>query len=516
MIYPSDQRHRALGKRGRGLNSHQDKLERARQQWLADDHELALSSFREVMAAEPRDLRLAIEVASYLGLRFEIDEASAILRRCEQRLAGNAAGLHQVGLAFERGYRSDDGLRCFHGAVQADPEYFPAWLKIAEWNDRRGHLEEARQAVARCPPTHTEAQLALAKLQVRLNQPDAAGRLLQTLTSTPAKDELLIAAWYELARLHALEGRAREAMESAEAAKAIQRPFAAEHLRRAKQLARLETSFVSTVNASQFERWRCDTSHLPVTLLTGSPRSGTTLIARMLASHPSVELADEVNAYATYVHREMLRGQQGASAGEVLESIPEARLSESRGRYRRWMFAALDAADRQQMLLDKNPSTTFLIPAFRRLFPQATIIVVIRDPRDVVVSCFLQQFALNPVSAMFNRLELAVMRCCAEMEAWLRLRDRLPKPWVEIQYESLVGGNEASLHDALAAMHLQPVNDFADFRGSLATAPVRSPTYAQLFQPIHARSVGRWRAYANYLRPYRERLEPVCQALGYE
>ncbi len=145
------------------------------------------------------------------------------------------------------------------------------------------------------------------------------------------------------------------------------------------RLAKLEANFVSTVSDDHYQRWSTAAGDSPVAVLTGPPRSGTTLMARVLGKHASIHLADEINAYATYAHKELLRGLRGDNAGNALDSIPDQHLLTCQERYLRWMYSATEAVGNRGLLLDKNPSTTFLIPAFRRLFPRAPIIMAIRD-----------------------------------------------------------------------------------------------------------------------------------------
>lgn len=499
------------------MSSEADKLiAAARERWLKDEFEEALTLFRNATALAPNDLRLAVEFASYLGLRCEVDEALHILSRCEQALAGNNVALYQVGLAYERAFSPDLALRCFQHVVRDDPSQHLAWIKIAEWYDRRGFVEEAVAAIDHASDDFPDAALAKSKLYRREGKTAEAKYLLEQLTTrSDVVDRVRIAAWYELAVVCDAEGHSRLAWDAVVAGKALQHREAARHLKHAQDLAKLEASFVTTVTDRHYRSWADNATHPSIALLTGSPRSGTTLMARVLGNHDAIDMADEINAYATYAHKEMLRGMQGTSAGEVLTSIPKDRIANCQSRYRRWMYGALGREAGEATLLDKNPSTTFLIPAFRRMFPHATIIMAIRDPRDVIVSCFLQQFPLNPVSAMFSRIELAVMRCRAEIEAWMRLRDKLTQPWCEIRYEQLASGNEQDLSNALQALGLAPQNNLLDFQSSLQTSAARSPTYAQLFEPLHTKSIGRWQRYEEQLRPYLAQLEPVCRQLGY-
>lgn len=121
-----------------------DLLVAARERWLADDHQVALDLFRRALQKAPDDLRLAVEVASYLGMRFEVEAAVEIPARCETRLADHGEALHQIGLAYDRAFRPDDAVRCFQKATRLAPRHTASWVKIAEWHERRGDLAGMR------------------------------------------------------------------------------------------------------------------------------------------------------------------------------------------------------------------------------------------------------------------------------------------------------------------------------------------------------------------------------------
>lgn len=128
---------------------HEQTLNAARKQWLADDHDGALRLFRRALSQQPKDMRLAVEVANYLGMRFEIDEAAEILRKCDKSLASNASAIYQVGLAYQRSYRPDDAMRCFEAAFR-NASHTDSLLKIVERHERTGQLQKALTALDAC------------------------------------------------------------------------------------------------------------------------------------------------------------------------------------------------------------------------------------------------------------------------------------------------------------------------------------------------------------------------------
>ena len=539
-------------------------LQRARQLWLSDEFDEALESFRQAMRHSPGDLRLAIEVASYLALRFEIPEARRVLDQLVEPLANHPAGLHQLGLAYERAFCGDRALACYERAVKVEPEFLAARLALVAWYERRGDYDQAQKQLDLVghSPGRDSADARLWQCRVSRHSPLAVhssrgagleGELLDLANSAGSQPQLRITAWYELAGLYDGRDEVENAYQAAVNAKSLQMSAAAPLVRQARAQARLEANFVDTIQTTHFARWQnaaaagtASSDPLPgVALLTGLPRSGTTLLARMVGHHPDVSMRDEWNVFPTYIHRELLRGKSGISSAAALDSLSEEHVARCRQRYLRCMMAARSTPRPQEpaeqnrptmetnsyfqppqqnaghdprlrWLLDKNPSITFLIPAWRRLFPQAPVIVSLRDPLDVVLSCFLTRFNLNPVSAMFCRLDMTVARCLAEWQAWLTLRQKLTQPWCEIHYEAIAARAEAPVRDLLSRMSLPWHDGLFDFGSELADEPTRSPSYAQIFQPIATGRVGRWLRYERYLAPYLESLKPIRRAFGYD
>ncbi len=493
-------------------------LHQARQCWLAEQYDDALTGFRAAVRAAPDDLRLAVEAANYLGLRYETEEAEAILSSCLRR-ATTPDALFEIGLAYDRGFRPNLAQACYRQVIALDPNHVGAWIQIASWHERRHQLDQARQAIERIRSQDAsvpEVRFLRAKLTRRAGDAEKAHRDLSELAADPQlSDQIRVDALYELAEIYDKQKNVGAAWAAATRAKALQQPKAKPHLQQARRLARLEANFVETVTREDFEVWQKDQRHDTVGLLTGPPRSGTSLIERMLGAHPQIVSADEFDAYPTFVQKHLLQGMSGTSASQVLNALPADRVLQSRTIYRRWIAAATNEVLQGRLLLDKNPSITFLVPVFRRLFPNAFVLMALRDPRDVVVSCYLRNFPLNPVSVMFLSIDTAIMRCRAEWIAWIKLRQKLTHPWTEVWYERLVQDPEAEARRLVSHFGLEWTAEVMQYRATLTERPVRSPTYEQLTAPVHDKAVGRWQTYAQFLAPHLQQLEPILQQLGY-
>lgn len=490
-------------------------INKARQAWLADKHDEALDQFRSACGAKPNDLRLAIEFANYLGMRFEIEEAQIILTRCERAAGENPRIWHQLGVAYQRAYRPDDAIRCFRQATRDKLHVHPA-LKMVEWYERRGRISEALAIVGELPAGEPLVQFWGARLSHRTGDLEAAGDTLRSLASDTVDTETRISAFYSLAEVLDEQDRPEAAMTAAREAKQLQLPRVKPQLQIAESLQALEQNFVSTVQHEHFQAWGEATAHEPTAFLTGPPRSGTSVMCRMLGMHEELAVADEIEAYPTYLQPRMLAGRKGTSAGEVLDSLDEGHLHGCRTLYRKWLSSALDRDLAERPLLDKFPSTTHLIGPYRRLLPNSVVVVALRDPRDVVISCFLRHLEINPVSAQFCRIDRTVARVVAEVNAWMVLREKLTPPWCEIRYEDIVSGNYDGLAEVLNSLGLAWNDRFAEVRSSPGEQPVRSPTYAQLRQPITNKRIGRWQLYRKFLEPHSENLTQLARALGYD
>jgi hypothetical protein len=156
-----------------------------------------------------------------------------------------------------------------------------------------------------------------------------------------------------------------------------------------------------------------------------------------------------------------------------------------------------------------------LLPLVARAFPEMKVLFVLRDPRDVVLSCFMQRLPLNAVSVHYLTLEGTIRKYATVMYAWLMIRDMLQNPWTEVRYEATVTDLEGQARRVLAFLGLPWDPAVLDFHRRAQRKHVHSPTYEAVTRPAYTSSVGRWRNYAAHFEPHLGMLQPLVQALGY-
>ncbi len=242
--------------------------------------------------------------------------------------------------------------------------------------------------------------------------------------------------------------------------------------------------------------------------MVGLARSGTTLVEQILASHSKVHGAGELlDVLRTFEALPSRVGQPGIDPFQALELLsPESTRAAAQG-----YLDSLNtlAPARATRVTDKMPDNVQLLGLIAVLWPGSRVIVCNRDLRDIAVSCW---FAAFETHAWINTWEL-MARWFADhqriLEHWRRTR---PVKWLEIGYESLVGDLEGHARRMVDFLELDWDPACLDFQTTRRV--VRTGSLVQVRQPLHSRSVGRWKNYESNLQPLLEAFQRCGVALA--
>jgi tetratricopeptide (TPR) repeat protein len=420
-------------------------------------------------------------------------------------------------------FRPDKAIECFRRALTLNRNIPDALLELAVLYERRHRLDEASGSIEDClrfAPDYAEAKLIKARLLRRKKDEAGAETIWRELTGDESVHSLVRAqAWTEIAQACDRHGDYDGAMQATLCGKEILLREEAPIRRESDVILHILRTLAEAVTPADFERWTGITGGFKrqkLALLTSFPRSGTTLLEQVLDNHPGLVSSDEREAFARDIFPAMWQTLATPRPTlEALNAIAPERLAAQRDRYMAYMAAALNEPIGDRVHLDKNPTFTLLIPAMLRLFPELKLLIALRDPRDVVLSCFMQFLPLNTNSVCYLTLERAVERYALDMGIWRRLREVLPPCWREVRYEDTVTDMEREVRGALEFLGLPWDVSILNYRERLKEKPVSSPTYEAVSQPLYTRSIGRWRNYQKYLEPLLPRLQPFVDAFGY-
>jgi hypothetical protein len=244
--------------------------------------------------------------------------------------------------------------------------------------------------------------------------------------------------------------------------------------------------------------------------LVGFPRSGTTLLEQVLASHPDVVALEEQDTLAEATKAYL------AHPSDV-ERLPQAspdELAHLRADY--WeRVRRFGAQPQERVFVDKLPLNTLKLPVIARLFPRAKILFAWRDPRDVVLSCFRRRFKLNPSMYQLLTLEGAADFYDAVMGAAHAFRQKLPLTELVVRHERLVDSFDREARAVCDFLGLEWSDAVRDFADRTLDRAINTPSAAQLGRGLSSEGVGHWRNYSVELAPVLPVLNGWAERFGY-
>jgi tetratricopeptide (TPR) repeat protein len=493
---------------------------------LAGRAAAALPVYRDLTRRFPGILNLWFELGTAAAGDLDFALARQGYERAESLASANPEVLVMLGQQYHRLRQIDRARACYQRAFEADPSSTHARLSWAAWLERERRLEQAAAQVEACLASHPKEPAALyyrAFLLHRAGRHAEAERFLRDLALASLPDpNLKISCFHLLGVVLDQLGQYAEAMGWLHKAKDL--------VRQTNNVAALEQSYdkadrqrrslLARLTPAMIHRWLHDAPAEPIrfklVLLGGHPRSGTTLIEQILGAHPAVRAFDESEAFVAEVGNKLAPPPPASplSAQDLL-ALPADRRTALRRRYLQSLLREVEGEPAVEVLLDKNPTPTASLHLWLRVIPESKILIALRDPRDVVVSCFFQNLALTPLNANFLSLQRTVKHYADLMDTWLRLRELGGFQWLETRYEDVVGGLETEGRRVTEFLGLSWHADQAACHEAARRKLVFSPTYSEVAKPVHDRAVGRWRNYAAALEPLLPRLASYAQVFGY-
>jgi len=500
--------------------------QKAQQQLLSGQYRPALATYRSLVQRFPSLMQLWFEMGVGAVGDLEFEQAEQAFRRAVDLAPQDDSLLVLLGQQYHRLRRLDQARHFFQRAVEVNPKSVQARLSLAEWYERERRLDEAWECVEACVKEHPHDAQALyfrALLLHRKGLNAVAEAALRDLVKTGIREpNLKFSSRHLLGVVLDQLGQYGEAMRWLCEAKA--------EVRLTTDVARMENDYdradarrrelLSGMTGEMLARCRQESlATAPpgrLALLGGHPRSGTTLLEQILGAHPDIQAFDESEAFVQEVWNQLapMQAVQTLSA-QGLHSLSASRRKDLRQRYFKSLLREVDKGPSAPVLLDKNPSPTASLHLWLRVFPELKVIIALRDPRDVVISCFFQNLTLTPTNANFLTLDRSVKHYADLMDVWLRLRELGGFDWIETRYEDVVGNLETEGRRVTEFLGLTWDTAQAAFHETARRTFVFAPTYNEVTQPVHQRAVGRWQHYAEALAPIQARLAPYCKTFGY-
>lgn len=499
------------------------RLQIAHRCWNAGQRVDALQLFSEAIRQEPNNVRTYVMTARAYAEQFDFEQMERMLDKLVRRAPRHPGVHHYVGETFGMIKLPSRAIASYVTAARLPGAGPPTWMELAALYERAHRLDEAQELIERTVRTGYDlppVYLVRGRIQRRQKKTEEAEATFRTIIARTAADsDWACQAWSELALMKDREGDFEGAIEAIGHCKRAQKSHEERHIKAADAANQQVRELIAGVTREDLRRWReiaDQVAPLRTALLTGFPRSGTTLLEQVLDSHSDLVSSEERD----FIGREMfhtvstIRGK--VPLLDVLNDLRAEEIEAMRQGYVRAMEYLLGQPIGGRMHLDKNPAYNLTIPLVLRVFPETRLIIALRDPRDVVLSCYLRYLPLNSISVQFLDIQRTAERYAHDMSAWLRFRELLDSPWCEVRYEDTVSNLESQARRALSTLGLAWDDQVLDYRERLlASKQVTSPTYEAVAEPIYTRAIGRWKNYERLLEPAMQTLEPFIREFGY-
>lgn len=462
---------------------------------LRGDYSGARAAMERAVELRPMDALYYNTLGTILGTSGDYDAAIRALHRACELQPGLATAWYNLAVMLTRCVRNEDAIDALHRAVQLAPDNMDARALLGDMLRMQGRAEDSvseyRTVLAKRPLSGM-AWWGLADLRVGAFAPEDIEHMRAALRADGIADEDRIAIGFALAKALDETGQYAAAMDALKRADAIAR--LRQHWDAAgfsAAIATIQQAF-ATMPAGAADR----SLGQAALFIVGMPRSGTTLVEQILASHSQVEGAGELPALPLVLGEESRRRSQpfphwvAAMQADDWQHLG-ARYLERTAHWRR----------QRARFTDKLPNNWMYIGAIRAMLPGAHIVVCRRDPLETCFSCYRQHLAGNEytrtpedLAAFWRDFDSTATRC-AELH---------PAHVYQHDYEALVADPERSIRALLAFCNLP--FEATCLRFHETKREVRSPSATQVREPLHTNT-------ARALR-YGALLDPLRTSLG--
>ena len=454
----------------------------------------ALARFEASLKTGGKEGVVLREAGRALSALMRLEEAEAHLKKAAKKLPGDAATLYLQTVNYQLMGNPDAALVCVDALLKIDPENFAAIGKKAELLERKGNFAEAYDLLAPHLKETPDPQLVLAFGVVgrHVGKEEEAGALLDTAVGQTADPETRRLMHHRAGDLYDRMGKYDKAFAHYESGNALSAlPFSP------AAFTEMINGLIQAFDANTFSSLPRLTSGSDVPVfVVGMPRSGTSLVEQIIASHPQADGAGELDR--------MDRVVRGLSdpARALAASLPKLSPKKLAAGAKDYLSFLTSFAPDAKRITDKMPHNFLHLGFISLLFPNSRIVHLVRDPMDTCLSCYFQHFVgQHPYAANLSHLGYVHREYQRLMDHWKQV---LNLPILDVVYEELVADQEGKSRELIHFIGL-PWDD-ACLHFNKHKRVVSTASYDQVRKPIYKGSVARWRRYEKHLKPLQNAL----------
>lgn len=521
----------------------------------AGKYEEALHAYMRAAELGCRDADFYFNVGLTHLDRRDYESARVVLKKALDLAPGDALIRSEYIKACYESMQTEEALAAIQGWTDFSQLAPDQLADVGQRLMNLGDAERAEQVIAKLAASELDAHamLTLAQIMERTNRLPEAQQLMQRLANHPRAAslgnelpmtqarisqrvgehertvELLRRALEGITQFHDKHFALFPLAKSLDALKRYDEAFAALSEAHASQVEHLKLTAPMAVMRGmptwEIAKWNCDPADIAQWDTSGAPsveespvfvvafpRSGTTLLEQTLDAHPQLRSMDEQPIVQAALDDMVALGVRYP---EELSRLTTEQLAAIRARYFERSAARVKVGPGQR-IVDKNPLNMLRLPTIKRLFPNAPIILAVRHPCDVVLSCFMQHFRAPHFVMLCSNLQTLAEGYRRSFDFWYQQSAMLSPNVLEVRYESFVADFERGVREIAEFLRL-PWHDamLAPAEHARAKGYISTPSYSQVVQPVNQKAVGRWRAYERHLAPVIPQLQTYLERWDY-
>jgi len=387
----------------------------------------------------------------------------------------------------------------------------------ARLNDNTRALAASQQAL-RGLPNDAVLNLQHAMLEGKAGLYDEAGARLTRVLQMAAGEEQAFRAHKELAKIHDKQRNYARVFEHLHAAAALAPLLPEVRKQEAGFVYDLLADYTAGFDAELLRRWAgaewLKQTRAPVFLI-GFFRSGTTLAQEVLATHPDVFVSDETDLIVALKDElNRMSALKDNVTAQLRAAGPEA-VRHLRDFYWQLVEQRYGDSAARRVFIDKTTMNTFDIGLINAVFPDAKVVFMLRDPRDICLSCYMQVMAPSVSSVHLFGWRSTAELYAGTMRWWLHIQPLLSLDVMTFRYEDGIADFQATFSRVFEFLALGWHAQAGEFYKQAGQKFIASPSFDQVSKPLYATSVGRWRHYAAEFDAVADLLAPYIETFGY-
>lgn len=479
-------------------------LEKAQGFLIQEKYRDAMTIYQEILAQNPKHV-IALQAMGQIA--FQVANYEAAEDYFQRSLTENASQYKiwiMLGEVCLKSRKSEKAVQAYRNAITVQPGNSEAYLRLGNILNVNGDNDEAAEnyekafLMDRASPSAFRRLSTLQKIDLDSEiARQAKARLEDGLEETSGKAHI----HYGFAYIYEKQGDNEKFFEHLKAANSLQKemapPWQAIFEQNALEIKRTFTT--ETLKKGLGEETK---AYTPI-FIFGMPRSGTTLTEQIIASHPKVFGADELDTLTRFVVNQMAIWTQKPLLGGINE-LDTGQLRELSTIYQTRMQKIVPGWD---FITDKFLANYLAIGLIKMIMPWSKVINLKRHPMDIALSIY-RNFFLDTLPFCFDLEDMARFYCLYRdmMEFWEELT---PGFVYNVSYESLVENNEPEARKLIDYCGL-PWDD-ACLEPHKNKRPVMTLSQDQVRKPIYKSSIGKWKEFEEFLEPFRA----ACLQYGY-